>query len=67
MDYVKKLLKVRKAGAELELSLADANNSDYDNSISKRIDEIAQIDAALLVLYPVSQCTITSVVHSTDY
>ena len=67
MDYIEKLLKGRKAGAELELSLADANNSDYDNSISKRIDEIAQIDAALLVLYPVSQCTITSVVHSTDY
>ena len=57
MDYVEKLLKGRKAGAELELSLADANNSDYDKSIAKRKDEISQIDKALLVLYPVIKCT----------
>jgi len=58
MDYVKKLLKGRKAGAELELSLADANNPEYSESIAKRKTEISQIDKALLVLYPVSDTLI---------
>tara|TARA_R110000851_G_scaffold145613_3_gene285158 strand:+ start:144 stop:410 length:267 start_codon:yes stop_codon:yes gene_type:complete len=56
MDYVKKLLKGRKAGAELELSFADANNLEHSESIDKRKDEISQIDKALLVLYPVIKC-----------
>ena len=57
MDYVEKLLKGRKGGAELELSLADANNPIYSESIANRKDEISQIDIALLVLYPVGKCS----------
>ena len=54
MNYVEKLLKGRKAGAELELSHCDPENPDYDEPRAKRIDEIKQIEKALLILHGVS-------------
>ena len=56
MNYVEKLLKGRKAGAELELSHCDPDNPDYDEPRAKRIEEINQIEQALLVLHNVSKC-----------
>jgi len=55
MNYVEKLLKGRKAGAELELSHCDPENPDYDEPRAKRIEEINQIEKALLVLHSVSK------------
>ena len=55
MNYVEKLLKGRKAGAELELSHCDPENPDYDESRANRIEEINQIEQALLILHNVSK------------
>jgi hypothetical protein len=50
MEHVTTLLKRRKEAAKVELTYCEEGNYHYDSARKKLINEIEQIDKALLIL-----------------